>query len=364
MSPNRVRRTAFTLVELLVVIAIIGILIALLLPAVQQARESARRIQCSNQLRQINVALQHYTTSFRVFPPGAIVKGSTGYYDTTYPFDPWTEAANTAGKTANTTVPTTYPTNLGYHGTSWMLRILPQMELSNISQLWDFRMNVLGNGQTANSPALANIAGFYCPTRRSTVRSGADDGMFPSPGTTSAWATGGTDYGGCVGRVVAWNTSTVNNTGTRPIQTGGVVTNGAYTITGQYAFTTASPDGPFKQIGIFSQPNQSTGTQAIVDGMSNTIIIGELQRIKGVSRDGWAVGGDPTLFSTGVANTSSIGGLLLNNLDFRSPGSDHPSGANFGFADGSSQFLVNTVDANVFALLGSMADRMPVQVPQ
>jgi prepilin-type N-terminal cleavage/methylation domain-containing protein/prepilin-type processing-associated H-X9-DG protein len=106
-------RRAFTLVELLVVIAIIGILIALLLPAVQAAREAARRMQCSNNLKQIGIAEHNYLDRSKTFTPGLLVSANLS------------ALAGTGDPSVS--------------GCSWPVLLLPFMEQTTIGQQWDFR---------------------------------------------------------------------------------------------------------------------------------------------------------------------------------------------------------------------------------
>lgn len=379
---SRKRRVGFTLVELLVVITIIGILIALLLPAVQAAREAARSMQCKNQLKQIGLALHSYTQSNKVFPPSVVCSETAGIADTTYPYDPIGNARNAA---------------TGWHGTSWMLRILPFMELNPIFKQWDFTKSVTGNalpvhttnGVTYMNAALVEIKGFYCPTRRSEFRPGIDNqsGMTIKGSNCKA---GGTDYGGCAGRIGLCKAekpkmSTNNRVLGSPDYSGAGYVPPTFLITSTTSptyFTIIGNDSSAtKQLGIFGIPNKSTGLMSITDGLSNTIMTGELQRITKkwispaipnaktgpyLSHEGWALGGDATLFSTGIIGGTDASGAsgstlaqMMSNGDFRAPGSEHSGNANFGMGDGSVKSMTISVQADVFALLGSMADRTP-----
>ena len=132
------RRSGFTLVELLVVIAIIGILVGLLLPAVQAAREAARRVSCSNNLKQVSLAMHNYHGAFNQFPSG-------GLYRTDQPSDSW----------------------------SFQARLLPYLEQSGLTDLIDWTVPYGTQGEVAG----VRVPTYLCPSE-------VNDQSRPSPKPT------------------------------------------------------------------------------------------------------------------------------------------------------------------------------------
>jgi len=175
-------RDGFSLVEMIVVVAIIAILLALLLPAVQAARESSRRTACQNNLRQLAVALLNYESCNGRLPAAALVSEATNPTTCTSCWNPWAEARLTSFTSGTK------------HGSSWILSVLPFMEQAQLANRWDRSTNVLGNAAVAQ----VNIPSLYCPTRRSGIRIDRDDHKNL---VNANWRGGGTDYGGCYGRL-------------------------------------------------------------------------------------------------------------------------------------------------------------------
>ncbi len=128
------RHSGFTLIELLVVIAIIGILIALLLPAVQKVREAANRISCANNLKQIGLAFQHHHDAYNCFPDGGEL---------------WNSTRSMAGG-----APAVAPNQ----GWGWAYQILPFMEQDNV---W--------RQPTDDEVRVAPIKSYFCPSRRAPM---------------------------------------------------------------------------------------------------------------------------------------------------------------------------------------------------
>ena len=135
------QRRGFTLIELLVVIAIIGILVSLLLPAVQQAREAARQTQCKNNLKQLALATHTFHDTYKAFPPARII-------------DNVPRPRPRAGQNTGFSVALDEP--------SWLVRLLPFIEKKNFADQWEV------NSAFANHPVEVRnqvVSTFLCPSR-------------------------------------------------------------------------------------------------------------------------------------------------------------------------------------------------------
>lgn len=163
--PRRPRRAGFTLIELLVVIAIIGILVSLLLPAVQQAREAARRTQCKNNLKQIGLALQNYHDTYSVLPMGntynMIANWGSSFFVSILPF---TDQANAFSKISFTIWPGWIANNTVYTGFNPAYHMCPSSPLTSFKIRPD--LPPAGYGQTcyvgiAGVQGRQNVAGLH-----------------------------------------------------------------------------------------------------------------------------------------------------------------------------------------------------------
>ncbi|HEY7155496.1 MAG TPA: DUF1559 domain-containing protein [Gemmataceae bacterium] len=322
------RRGAFTLIELLVVISIIGVLIGLLLPAVQKVREAAARLSCTNNLKQIGLALHSYHDSIGYFPPG-YVDGNTN--------------------------PNSTPDNDVGPGWGWASFLLPYLEQGNVYNQINFKVGVGTGSNTAVSQLSLKI--FQCPSDGLQQAFPVYDSNFTTPIATLAHG----NYVGCNGWLECFNGATGN------IQPGA----GDDGLGGVFG-----PGGR----GVFCR-NSKTRIADVTDGMSNTIFAGERSSNHSPSTWTGAVPGGrcPAWMATmPPAPYTPPPGPAYDNADFGEafvlahcnathlPNADfpiydpdtfysmHTGGANFLLGDGSVRFISSGVNPTTYQALGTI----------
>ena len=295
-------RCGFTLVELLVTLAIISIMVGLLLPAVQQSRESARQTQCQNNLKQIGLAVQNFHAQRDELPPSR-------NYD---------------------------------HFATWAFLILPFMEEGSLFDNWDDSLKYYYQSDTAR---LTPVEHYYCPTRRggkNTISMQGDDILSPFetsghvPGTVSDYACSAGH-----GPPGVWNW---------------IKSNGAMVMGKGLTEPPTVPVGYFAPPGAKLLTWQSRTTYAsIEDGLSHTILVGE-KHVRPLGQqispeDGAIYNGDhPANFSRcgGPGYPIARGPKDSYQTNF---GSWHPNLCHFVFCDGSVRTFTPSISTDLLGRL-------------
>jgi prepilin-type N-terminal cleavage/methylation domain-containing protein/prepilin-type processing-associated H-X9-DG protein len=328
MVRARLRVCGFTLIELLVVIAIIAVLIGLLVPAVQKVREAANRMTCTNNLKQIGLALHNYHDSQGSFPPGGVTNG---------------------------------PCCSTQSGATWTILILPYLEQDNLYRQYNFAVT---NENPANALVRTQFIKTYnCPSDININRL-----LNPAsgPGSGLQYATG--SYRGVAGVTdgLGWFDA---ECGRRyPLGQRGVL------------HSTSDPRSPPPfPAGYVAPPYGVERIASITDGTSNTLMVGEYSTTTTVSRTTfWAY--TYTSFNQSEIVLPPQSRQLLNDFDrctaLLPPGftngnnpckrgfaSFHPGVVNFCMADGSVRSISTNVDMLQLAAMGTIANNEVVVAP-
>jgi prepilin-type processing-associated H-X9-DG protein len=285
------------------------VLVAILLPAVQQAREAARRSQCTNNLKQIGLALHNYHETHKLFPPGWIA------------VDPATGAQNA---------------HLGHSGVGWGTLILPHLDQATLYQQFDPKVSIAH----ANNAALrrTSLAVYLCPSdpKEQEFEIRNDNGGSPIPFSPPVLLPS-SNY------VASFGTDELmlcqGAPGTLPVQS----------------------DGQCKSNGIFFH-NGNTSVNDVKDGTSTTFLAGER---KSNEAQGWYATWVGMVPSGELAFERILGDYdhppndLLAHFDEFS--SAHEGGAHFAMADGSVRFVTENVDLAVYRAAATIAGAEAVQ---
>lgn len=360
MFEGNSRRSAFTLVELLVVIAIIGILIALLLPAVQAARESARRTECTNKLKQFGLGLHNFESSNKRFPPAQ--------------FSNITDVATSPDHIAWQASHPGAPAVPGdYYNWNFVAFMLPYMELESLADQLDTDLSPNDNGPTQwqldNWMAVRSIKPylFTCPSDPNTVLTGGNaqqvgigkcsyranrgryavfngnnDGFFTlDTGIKFVWRKDRTKTGILATEVLDGlsNTAAMSERGLGD-------ENNSYNLKGDWIVDTAQTVATANYANAQTIRQQCLSNTSTVDGDST----GGRNWFNGVYRmSTYNHVAPPNSKSVKIANSKDANGC-------NSASSYHPGGVMVLLGDGSTRFVKESVSAEVWAAVGGVKD--------
>lgn len=346
-------RRGFTLVELLVVIAIIGTLVGLLLPAVQSARESARRMQCINKLKQLGLAVNSFAGDHKDRLPA----GTDSNYYTTY----------------KGTKPADKP---GMEGFSELVWLLPYLENAVLFDTIDFKYSAYWylekghssktGGTTSSTETNVKAAYALCRQKLATFNCPSFNEDYSNPDATDLELYGPmSNYQGFAG--VYWTSDIVNNKKTEDPNT--------YTATTEASCVyTNTTRGSIPDNGVFSWGKEIRLSQ-VSDGTSNTYMFGEVPtpKVKEITGTGcdfnqfpyymraWFVGADQDgcMYQCKVIkdyelNVKPDANTPFNHLPF---GSSHTGGGNVGRVDGSADFVNDNIDEYVYRQMATRNGR-------
>lgn len=350
------RHRGFTLVELLVVIAIIGILIALLLPAVQAAREAARRSQCSNNLKQFGLALHNYHDTNKRFPSGG-----------------GPDAINTPGQT-------TYNSWECWGGIAGMLPYLEQSALYDRCD-WNYYWNDTASGNRVVADTL--IASFNCPSDPGFMVDYGNMGSISyclSHGPATSWSVGGRGEAGLFERL-AWHKMATIKDGT----SNSIAMSECMMGQNQGQWSTVKRDPSYRVVvgsALTQSPqigasNRSFTNSAVDIATINTYYNNCLSTYD--SGGGWHDDSDQQgRFWVGARTwwasycTTLIGPNAgpgcdqddsVTIVDVKEASSYHPGGALYLKADGSVSFASETIDQAIWIALGTIKGGESVEAP-